>query len=59
MRYRGDGTDPTASEGKLMQVGQQIVLSQSEIARTKFIRTGGTSGVLRGEVYDANPKDLI
>ncbi len=52
VRYRGDGTDPTASEGELMEVGETIVLSRSEISKTKFIRTGGTSGILRGHFYD-------
>jgi len=55
VRYRGDGTAPTASEGKLMEIGDQITLSQSEIVNTKFIRTSGTSGVLKGEFYDADP----
>ena len=59
VRYRGDGTAPTASEGRLLQIGDRIILSRSEIVNTKFIRTGGTSGVLRGEFYDAAPSDLI
>ena len=59
VRYRGDGTAPTVSEGKLMEVGDIIVLSQSEIVRTQFIRTSDTSGVLKGEYYDAAPSELI
>lgn len=59
IRYRGDGTAPTSSEGRIMEVGDQIVMSESEVDATRFIRTGGTSGVLKGEFYDANPADLL
>ncbi len=51
IRYRGDGTAPTAGEGVLLQVGDIFVLNDSEIDRTKFIRKGSTSGVIRGHYY--------
>ena len=52
IRYRTDGTDPTSGEGVLMNVGDQIVLSYSEIKAASFIRTGDTSGVLKGHFYN-------
>lgn len=58
IRFRGDGTAPTASEGKLMEIGDQIILDDSEITNMQFIRTGGTSGVLKGHYYDASGIDL-
>jgi hypothetical protein len=45
VRMRGDGTAPTASEGILVDIGQVVILSESEIGLSKFIRTGSTSGV--------------
>jgi hypothetical protein len=51
VRARGDGTDPTASEGQIINVGDQVVLADSEISRTTFIRTGTPSGVLKGHYY--------
>ncbi len=51
IRYRGDGTAPTSAEGVLLQVGDIFVLNDSEIERTKFIRKGSTSGVIRGHYY--------
>jgi len=53
IRARGDGTAPTATEGQLVQQGELIGLDESEIALVKFIRTGGTSGVIKGHFYDA------
>jgi|TARA_Y100000034_G_scaffold37520_1_gene46112 hypothetical protein len=51
VRSRGDGTDPTSSEGEIINVFSKVVLSESEINNTKFIRTGATSGVLKGHYY--------
>lgn len=51
VRARGDDTDPTSSEGEIIDVGDRVVLSDSEIERTAFIRTGSTSGVLKGHYY--------
>jgi len=43
-----DGTDPTTSEGHIVEVGDIIVLnSVAQIAMFKAIRIGGTSGVLK------------
>jgi hypothetical protein len=48
IRYRVDGTNPTASEGHLVEVGDIITLkSASQIANFMAIRTGGMSGVLK------------
>ena len=48
VRARGDGTNPTSGEGEIVNVDDKVVLSESEIASTAFIRTGATSGVLKG-----------
>lgn len=58
VRMRGDGSAPTSSEGELLDVGTRILLSESEFANTKFIRTGGTSGVLKGHYYSVEPDVL-
>ena len=55
VRGRGDGNDPTSSEGVLIEIGDIVVLSSSEIDRTAFIRTGSTSGILKGHFYSAEP----
>ena len=52
VRARGDGTDPTGSEGMLIGNGDQIYLGESELASMKFIRDTSTSGVLRGHFYN-------
>ena len=54
IRMRGDGTDPTTSEGQLFDTGSVIVLSESDIVSAKFIRDTGTSGVLKGHFYNAD-----
>lgn len=47
IRVRKDGSDPTASVGHLIEVGDLIVLnSASDISNFKAIRTGSTSGEL-------------
>ncbi len=51
IRVRSDGTAATASEGELVEVGDKVVLSESEIGKASFIRTGGTSGTLKGHYY--------
>lgn len=55
VRYRGDGSAPTASEGQLLEVGDSIVMSEGEFASMQFIRTGSTSGVLKGHYYTVEP----
>jgi len=48
IRFRLDGTDPTSSEGHLVEVGDVITLnSAAQIADFKATRTGSTSGVLK------------
>jgi hypothetical protein len=59
VRARGDGTDPTSSEGVLIEVGDTVILSASEIDRTSFIRTGSTSGVLKGEFYSVEASVFV
>jgi hypothetical protein len=54
IRARGDGTAPTSSEGVLINVGDSVVLSESEIRATEFIRTGSSSGVLKGQFYSTD-----
>jgi len=48
IRFRLDGTDPTSSEGHLVEVGDVITLnSAAQISDFSAIRTGSTSGVLK------------
>nr|QNO41555.1 hypothetical protein MPGNBCFJ_00019 [Methanosarcinales archaeon ANME-2c ERB4]QNO42069.1 hypothetical protein NIICAKKE_00019 [Methanosarcinales archaeon ANME-2c ERB4]QNO42284.1 hypothetical protein OEDCDHIP_00001 [Methanosarcinales archaeon ANME-2c ERB4]QNO42439.1 hypothetical protein ADMFNEEM_00005 [Methanosarcinales archaeon ANME-2c ERB4]QNO42689.1 hypothetical protein GKPKHNMI_00011 [Methanosarcinales archaeon ANME-2c ERB4] len=48
IRFRVDGTNPTSSEGHLVEVSDVIILnSAAQIANFKAIRTGATSGVLK------------
>ena len=53
-RARGDGSAPTSSEGVLINPGDAIVMSESEIRNTKIIRTGSSSGVLKGHFYSTH-----
>lgn len=47
IRWRADGTAPTATVGTLMEIGDVITIDNIVDARAiRFIRTGGTSGVL-------------
>lgn len=59
IRARGDGTDPTSSEGVIIDIGDIVYLSETEIAKTKFIRTGSTSGVLKGHFYNVEVDVLL
>ena len=48
IRVRKDGTNPTSSEGHLVEIGDTVVLkSAADLATFKAIRTGSTSGVLK------------
>ena len=48
IRYRYDGTDPTASEGHQLNPMQSIVVVGYEaISNIKFIRKGSNSGKIR------------
>jgi hypothetical protein len=52
IRIRSDGTSPTSSEGRLVHVGDDIILkSAAQIAAFKAIRTSGVSGVLKVEYF--------
>jgi hypothetical protein len=47
IRFTLDGTAPTTSVGRIMEVNEVVVLeSQEEADAFLAIRTGGTSGVL-------------
>jgi hypothetical protein len=47
IRYRVDGTDPTSSAGRLMEIGDEVVVTgREDIDRFRAIRTGGVSGAL-------------
>lgn len=48
VRYRADGTDPTAAEGQLLNVGDTLILdSLNDMNEFRAIRTGGVSGILK------------
>ena len=48
IRFRVDGTDPTSSEGHLLETGQKwSSVNAVEIGNFRAIRTGGVSGVLK------------
>ena len=53
MRYRLDGTDPTDTEGHLVDDGDTIVLtSAADIAGFSAIRTTGDSATIRVTYYE-------
>jgi hypothetical protein len=48
VRFRYDGTNPTSSEGTLLEVGEVLTLSGFDFLEDfRAIRTGATSGVLK------------
>ena len=48
VRWRIDGTDPTSSEGHLLEAGQNLTLQDSQAVKNfRAIRTGATSGVMK------------
>jgi hypothetical protein len=48
IRYRLDGTAPTSSEGMVVEPGDVIdIRTYLDAKQIRFIRTGGTSGVLK------------
>lgn len=50
IRYRTDGTDPTATVGVIADVGDTItVYGSADILAIRFIRTGGVSATLSTE----------
>ncbi len=48
VRFRMDGTDPTATVGHILNVDDVLELdSGQQLIDVRFIRTGGTSATLR------------
>jgi len=48
LRYRYDGSDPTSSEGHILNINDVVVLvGPDAIKNFRGIRTGGTSAVLK------------
>ena len=45
VRWRDDGTAPTASVGHLLEIGQ-VLTYDGPMNKIQFIRTGGVSGTL-------------
>ena len=58
-RMRGDGVAPTASEGVLISLGDKVTLDINQIDVMNFIRTGATSGVLRGHYFNVEASVLL
>lgn len=50
IRWRDDGTAPTASVGHLLEIGS-VLEYDGNLAFLQFIRTGGTSGSLPVSYY--------
>ncbi len=59
VRARGDGTAPTSTEGVLIEIGDTVILSESELGTMRFIRTGSVSGVLKGHYTSAEASLLV
>jgi hypothetical protein len=59
IRARGDGTAPTASVGVLIETGEVMVLADSEVNRSRFIRVGGSDGTLQGHYYSVEASALF
>jgi hypothetical protein len=52
IRYRWDGTAPTAAVGTVLEVGDILTIDGFDVASAiRFIRTGATSGVLDVECW--------
>lgn len=51
IRWRDDGTDPTASVGMLMSPGDPPMVYTGSLSAIKFIRVGATSGTLNAATY--------
>ena len=47
VRYRTDGTDPTAAVGTLLNIGDRLtVWGSDDVRRIRFIRTTGASATI-------------
>lgn len=51
IRYRYDGTNPTAAEGHPAEPGDAFWVCGTAVSAFKAIRTGGTSGVLKATFH--------
>lgn len=51
VRYRDDGTDPTADEGLLLPTGSVVVICSPSLGRIKFISDTGAAGILKVAYY--------
>ena len=50
IRYRTDGTNPSATVGRIANPGDEIVVwGKSDIDAIRFVRTGATSATLQTE----------
>ena len=49
IRYRADGTDPTATVGIIVESGDTLTLPFGYLSPIRFIRTGGSSATLTCE----------
>jgi hypothetical protein len=47
LRFRVDGSNPTAAVGHVLQPGESVVLTGPNIQSLKMIRTGSTSATVR------------
>ena len=47
IRFRVDGTDPTSSEGHILEIGDVLYVDKQDVSKFSAIRTGATSGVLK------------
>lgn len=59
IRGRDDGTAPTTTEGEVIDVGSVIYMSEANIVNASFIRTGATSGVIKGHFYDVDVTKVL
>jgi hypothetical protein len=54
LRYRSDGTAPTASVGfPFAADGHIVVIGHSNIVNSEFIRSGGSDATVEAMYYDA------
>lgn len=52
VRYRWDGTDPTATVGQFLAAGATLLMATHEDAvRVRFIRDAGTDATLQGHCW--------
>lgn len=52
LRYRDDGTAPTAAIGTLIQANESFSICGSALARFQAIRSGATDAVLNVNYYE-------